>query len=286
MDMHGKVVLITGGNTGIGKATAIALARQGAQVVFTSRSREKGEAALAEIREASRRDDVTCMSLDLASLASVRSFAAEFLATHPRLDVLILNAGLMLVSRTDTVDGFEGTFGVNHLGHFALTGLLLARLKESAPARVVVVSSDAHRVARGGLDMDDLQSRKGYSSFTVYGRSKLANLLFTLELADRLKGSGVTVNALHPGVVRTEFAGPDDVGKVFAAVWRVLGLFILNPEQGARTSVYLASSPEVEGVSGQYFARSKPKQPRRAALDREAARRLWQISEQLTGVTY
>jgi len=286
MNGHGKTFLITGGNTGIGKATAIGLARTGAQVVFTSRSREKGERALADIRRESGNQNVACMHLDLASLASIREFAAGFLAKYPRLDVLVLNAGLMVGSRSETADGFEMTFGVNHLGHFALTGLLLGRLKESSPARIVVVSSDAHRAARGGLDFDDLQARTGYAMWPAYGRSKLANLLFTLELAERLQGSGVTVNAVHPGVVRTEFAGKDDVGKLFGALVKLSGLFMLSPEQGAQTTLYVATSPEVDNVSGRYFVKSQRKQPRKAALNREAARQLWQLSEQLTGVTY
>lgn len=286
MDMQGKVVLITGGNTGIGKQTAIGLARTGARVVFTSRSHDKGAAALAEIRQASRSEDVECMHLDLASLASVRSFVEEFKKKHSRLDVLVLNAGLMMKTRVLTADGFETTFGVNHLGHFALTGLLMDLLKASAPARVVVVSSDAHRAARGGLDFDDLQAAKGYSSWAAYGRSKLANLLFTRALAERLKGTGVTVNALHPGVVATEFAGADDMGKLFGWLVRASQIFMITPEKGAQTTVYLATSPEVEGVSGLFYARSKPKQPRRTALDDDAARRLWDVSETLTGVRY
>jgi NAD(P)-dependent dehydrogenase (short-subunit alcohol dehydrogenase family) len=284
-ELQGKVALITGGNTGIGKQTAIALARKGAQVVITSRDPDKGQAALAEIREASGRDDVVCMRLDLASLAEVRRFAAEFLERHPRLDVLVLNAGLMLGARSQTVDGFESTFGVNHLGHFALTRLLLDRLKQSGPARIVVLSSQAHRGARG-LDFDDLQLQRGYSSWKAYTRSKLANLLFTLELAERLEGTGVTVNAAHPGVVATEFAGADDMGRFAALVWSLGKWAMLTPEQGARTSVYLASSPEVEGVSGKYFIKSKPARTTRAAQDREAARRLWDVSEALTGERY
>lgn len=286
MDAHDKVILITGGNTGIGKATAIALARTGARVVFTSRSVEKGERARAEIRAASGNDRVECMRLDLASLASVRAFAEEFLAKHPRLDALVLNAGLMVGTRTETADGFETTIGVNHLGHFALTGLLLPRLKHSAPARIVVVSSDAHRAARGGLDLDDLHARSGYNPWIAYGRSKLANLLFTLELAERLQGTGVTVNALHPGVVASEFGAAEDTGKLIGLLVRAFRWAMITPEKGARTSVYLATAPEVEGVSGQFFARSKPRRPRRTALDREAARRLWQVSEEQTGVRY
>lgn len=284
--MQGKVVLITGGNTGIGKETAIGLARLGAQVTITSRDPEKGEAALADIRRAAGREDVACMRLDLASLASVRAFAAEFLQQRPRLDVLVLNAGLILKSRTDTADGFEGTFGVNHLGHFALTGLLVDLLRRSAPARVVVLASEAHRVAGRGLDFDDLHARGGYSSWTAYGRSKLANLLFTLELAERLRGAGVTVNAVHPGVVATEFAGAEDMGRAFAFAIKLARWFLLTPAQGARTSIHVASAPALAGVTGKYFARSREATPRRPALDREAARRLWAASEELTGVRY
>lgn len=286
MDGHGKVFLITGGNTGIGKATAVALARTGATVVFTSRSREKGERALADIRRESGNTAVACMHLDLASLASIREFAGEFLATYPRLDVLVLNAGLMVGDRTETADGFETTFGVNHLGHFALTGLLLARLKQSAPARIVVVSSDAHRSARGGLDFNDLHARAGYNAWVAYGRSKLANLLFTLELAERLRGSGVTVNALHPGVVATEFGAAEDAGRLIGLLIRAFRWAMVTADKGARTSVYLATSPEVEGVSGLFYSRCKPKRPRRAALNCEMARRLWQVSEELTDVRY
>lgn len=281
--MQGKVVLITGGNTGIGKATAIALARMGAQVTITSRSPEKGEAALADIRAQSGSDAVQCMRLDLASLASVRRFAAEFLADHPRLDVLINNAGLVLSNRSETEDGFESTFGVNHLGHFLLTNLLLPRLKESAPSRIVVLSSGAHMGALGGLDFDDLQARRSYRGMPVYCRSKLANLLFTVELADRLRGTGVTVNAVHPGLVGTEFGGADDTTGFVRHLIKLTHWAYISPEKGARTSVHLASAPELEGVSGKYFVRSKQARPSRAALDRGAALRLWEVSEQLTG---
>ena len=282
--MQGKVVLITGGNTGIGKETAIALARMGATVTITSRNPDKGKDALADIRRQAGSDAVECMRLDLASLASVRSFAAEFLATHPRLDVLINNAGLTLSERSETEDGLESTLGINHFGHFALTGLLVERLKHSAPARIVVLSSDAHSGALRGLDFDDLQARRGYSGMGTYCKSKLANLLFTVELAERLQGSGVTVNAVHPGLVATEFGGADDVGGLFGLLVRASHVFSLSPAKGARTSVYVASSPAVEGVTGKYFVRSKPVRPSRAAQDRQAALRLWELSEQLTAV--
>lgn len=281
-NMQGKVVLITGGNTGIGKATAIALARLGAQVTITSRNPDKGAAALAEIRREAGTDSVQCMRLDLASLAGVRAFAAEFIAGHPRLDVLIENAGLMLSERSETVDGFETTFGVNHLGHFVLTHELLPLLKASAPARIVVLASDAHRGAFGGLDFDDLHSRRKYRGLPVYCRSKLANLLFTLELAERLRGSGVTVNAVHPGTVASEFGSSDDTSGVFGVLMKLSRWAMISPEKGAQTSVHVASAPELAEVSGRYFVRSKQVRPSRAALDRGAALRLWEISEQLT----
>jgi NAD(P)-dependent dehydrogenase (short-subunit alcohol dehydrogenase family) len=283
--MQDKVVLITGGNTGIGKETAIALAKLGARVTITSRDPDKGQAALADIRRQAGSDAVECMRLDLASLASVRAFAAEFLASHPRLDVLVNNAGLTLSQRSETEDGLESTMGVNHFGHFALTGLLIERLKHSAPARIVVLSSDAHRGALRGLDFDDMQARRGYSGMGTYCKSKLANLLFTLELAERLQGSGVTVNAVHPGVVATEFAGADDVGGLIGRLLvRASHVFSLSPAKGARTSVHVASSPAVEGVTGKYFVRSRAVRPSRSAQDKQAALRLWELSEQLTAV--
>lgn len=284
-DMQGKVVLITGGNTGIGKATAVALARMGARVTITSRDPDKGQAALADIRQQAGSDAVQCMRLDLASLAGVRRFAAEFTAGHPRLDVLINNAGLVLKERSETVEGFETTFGVNHLGHFVLTHELLPLLRRSAPARVVVLASDAHRGAPDGLDFDDLQLHRKYGAWKAYCRSKLANLLFTLELAERLRGSGVTVNAVHPGVVATEFAASEDTGRLFGFLMKLSRWALLSPEQGARTSVHVASAPELAEVSGGYFARCKPARPSRAAQDRGAALRLWEISEQLTAST-
>ncbi len=282
-DLHGKTVLITGGNTGIGKATAVALARMGAQVTITSRNPDKGQAALADIRKQSGSDAVECLRLDLASLAQVRSFAAEYLAGHPRLDVLINNAGLILSTRSETEDGFETTFGVNHLGHFLLTSLLLPRLKASAPSRIVVLSSDAHRGAWRGLNFDDLQCTHGYRGMPVYCRSKLANLLFTSELARRLDGTGVTVHAVHPGVVASEFGSTDDVNGLFAWLVKLGRWAFLTPEKGARTSVYVASDPEVAARSGQYFVRSRPRRPSKAARDDAAATRLWQVSEALTG---
>jgi NAD(P)-dependent dehydrogenase (short-subunit alcohol dehydrogenase family) len=278
--MAGKVVAITGANAGIGKETAVALARLDATVVMTSRDAGRGEAALADVRERSANATVELMALDLADLDSVRAFATELLTRHDRLDVLVLNAGLVLRHRTETADGFETTFGVNHLGHFYLASLLLDRLRESAPARVVVVSSHAHKMARRGLDFDDLQSSRRYRAFDVYSRSKLANVYFTKELARRLAGSGVTVNAVHPGYVASSFARDGDL---YLEPLVKLGakLFAISPEAGARTSVYLASSDEVEGETAGYYYKCRPASVSKAARDDIAARRLWDVSEEL-----
>jgi NAD(P)-dependent dehydrogenase (short-subunit alcohol dehydrogenase family) len=279
-DMTGKVVAITGANAGIGKETAAALARMGATVVMTSRDAARGEAALAEVRERSGSDTVELVALDLADLSSVRACAAQLLARHDRLDVLVLNAGLMLRRRTETTDGFETTFGVNHLGHFELTRLVLDRVQASAPARIVVVASHAHKTARRGLDFDDLQSTRRYRSFRAYSHSKLANVYFTRELARRLSGTGVTVNAVHPGYVASRFGRDGDMP--FESIAKVGSrLLAISPEEGARTSVYLASSPEVDGITGEYFVKCRPAPVSKAAQDDIAARRLWDTSESL-----
>lgn len=282
--MRGKTVLITGGNSGVGRHTAIGLARMGARVVFTSRNLRKGDVARAEIREAANTKLVDYMELDLASFASIEKFAKQFLAKYDRLDVLVLNAGLMLDRRSSTPEGFETTFATNHLGHFLLTQLLRERVLASAPARIVVVSSDAHKGARGGLDFDDLMCERSYAAFKTYARSKLANILFTNVLAQQLEGTGVTVNAAHPGAVRSGFAASDDMkGPLARVVMTIARPFMLSPERGAQTSIYLASSPEVEGKTGGYYSRSKLAQTSAAAQDRDAAQRLWQVSEALVG---
>ncbi|MCJ7436679.1 MAG: SDR family oxidoreductase [Acidimicrobiia bacterium] len=279
--MNGKVVLITGGNAGVGKETAVGLAREGAHVVFTSRDPARGADALADIRKRSGSDTVEVMPLDLASFASIRTFSEAFLASHDRLDVLVNNAGLVQQQRALTDDGFEMTFGVNHLGHFLLTSLLLDRLCASAPARVVVVSSHAHKHAGGGLDFDDLQSERAYKSFQVYGKTKLANIYFTREQARRVDPSEVTVNALHPGFVASRFGRDGDTGRL-GDVAMVLGRpFAISPEKGALTSIWLASSPDVEGTTGGYFYKCKPSTPSKLAQDDEIARRLWAVSDEL-----
>jgi NAD(P)-dependent dehydrogenase (short-subunit alcohol dehydrogenase family) len=281
-EMAGKVIVITGGNTGIGKEAAVALAAGGAQVVITSRNEERGRSARQEIAERSGNESVDVMALDLASFRSIRSFATDVLDRFDHLDVLVNNAGLILHRRAETQEGFEETFGVNHLGHFLLTDQLLERLRASAPSRVVVVSSGAHKGARRGLDFDDLQAEHKYKWMNAYNKSKLANIYFTRELARRLDGTGVTVNALHPGFVRSEFGRGGDLGGIYG--WGIKYLaspFAISPEKGARTTAYLASSPEVEGTSGGYFYKCKPSVPSRMAQDDDAARRLWDASEKL-----
>lgn len=279
--MAGKVAIVTGANTGIGKETAIGLASRGARVVITSRDTERGSEAVTDIRGRTGSTAVDAMALDLASFASIHRFAADFLDRFDRLDVLVNNAGLVQRRRTETADGFETTFGVNHLGHFLLTTLLLDRIQASAPARIVVVSSDAHRQARRGLDFDDLQSQRSYRPFAVYAKSKLANIYFARELARRLEGRGVTANSLHPGFVGSRFARDGDTGLLGNIVMVVARPLALSPEAGARTSVWLAASPEVEGITGGYFAKCAPVEPTAIAQDDEAARRLWAISEEL-----
>ena len=281
MSIEGKTCLVTGANTGIGLETARALAGQGAKVIMTARNRDKGEAALADVRKSTGSDGVELLELDLASFASIRRAAAEVLERHPRLHVLVNNAGLILGDRRVTDDGLEMTMGVNHFGTFLFTQLLRQRIVHSAPARIVTVSSEAHKGAKS-MGFDDLQSETSYSSWDAYGRSKLANILFSNELAEQLDGSGVTSNSLHPGVVRTGFGRDGDTGGLLGMLVVLGGPFLLTAKRGARTSIYLASSPEIEGVSGRYFKRSKPVEPTRAALDREAQKKLWAISEELT----
>jgi NAD(P)-dependent dehydrogenase (short-subunit alcohol dehydrogenase family) len=284
-DMEGKTVVVTGGSSGIGLETAASLAARGARVVLTARNADKGRAAVASLGQRLGADaQVQLVVFDLADLSSVRKGAAEVLEQAPRLDVLVNNAGVILSERAETVDGFEATFATNHLGPFLLTNLLLDRMKASAPSRVVTVASSAHSSARTGLPFDDLQSERHYRAMRVYGQSKLANILFTLELARRLSGTGVTANSLHPGTVRTGYGRDGDARGLLAFGITISSPFFLSPARGASTSVYLASSPDVEGVSGEYFVKCRPKQPRRWAQDPDAARRLWQVSEQLVGL--
>ena len=279
--MAGKTCLVTGANQGIGKETALALARMGATVVITARDRAKGEAALADIRQRSGNDAASLFTADFASFASIRDFASEFQRSHQQLHVLVNNAGGYNAVRTLTKDGFETTFGVNHLGYFLTTQLLLDTIKSSAPARIVTVSSAAHNGAK--INFDDLQSERSWAGFGAYGQSKLCNVLFAYELARRLEGSGVTSNALHPGVVMTGFGHNNAgiVGGFFDIFHTIARPFLLTADKGARTSVYLASSPAVERVTGKYFADSREKQSNAISRDPDVARRLWDLSEQM-----
>ncbi len=279
--MDGKTVIITGGNSGIGKAAAIELARAGARVVITARSEQRGTAAVTEIGEASGSSTVELSLFDLADLSSVRTGAADLLERCPRIDVLLNNAGLILTERTLSADGYEATFAINHLGPFLLTELLRQRLIDSAPSRIVNVASTAHSYARRGMEFDDLMAERSYRQMKVYGRSKLANILFTTELAKRLAGTGVTANSLHPGAVATGYARDGDTTGFLAWGIKVFAPFSLTPEKGARTSVYLSSSPEVEGITGKYFTKCREKRPSARARDEAAAAQLWKVSEQL-----
>ena len=277
--------IITGANSGIGLETAVALATQGLTTIITARDPERGKQALEDIRARSGSSDVDLVVFDLADMASVRAGAAALLDRCPRIDVLVNNAGVVLSVRRETVDGFESTFAINHLGPFLLTTLLLDRIKASAPARIVNVSSTAHNGARKGLDFDDLQNTAKYGGMSVYSQSKLANILFTIELARRLEGTGVTANALHPGTVRTGYGRDGDTNFLLELGIRIASPFFLSPAKGAATSIYLATSPEVEGVTGKYFVKCKAKEPSAAGRDMDAARRLWDVSESLVAGT-
>ncbi|WP_438017675.1 SDR family oxidoreductase [Sorangium sp. So ce315] len=273
--MRGKICIVTGGNTGIGKETARGLAQRGATVVLACRDTEKGEAAREDIARTTGNEDVRVMALDLASKASIRSFGESFRAARERLDVLVNNAGVWLRSRGTTRDGLEATFGVNHVGTWLLTQELLPLLKQSAPSRIVILSSKLHY--SGTMDWEDLQfERRKYSSMTAYKQSKLANVLFTRALSRRLAGTGVTVNAVHPGVVATELTR--DYPKLFM---KLSQLFLLTPEQGAACSLHVATAPELDGVTGEYFEKSRIKPAAAAALDEAAQERLWELTEAL-----
>jgi NAD(P)-dependent dehydrogenase (short-subunit alcohol dehydrogenase family) len=278
--MYGKVVLITGGTSGIGKAAATALAGTGANVVITGHNEERGKQALQEIREESGNDGVELILADLTVQDEVRRLAEDLRERHAQLDVLVNNAGLVLSERTETPDGIETQLAINHLAPFLLTNLLLDLLKESAPSRIITVSSDAHRWSK--IDLDDLQSRKRYRGMHVYGRTKLANIMFTFELAERLEGTGVTANCMHPGGVNTNFG--NNQGGPMSLLFRLFKPFMRSPEQGADTLIYLASSPEAEGMTGKYLADRKVKAASDAAYDETTRKGLWEASEELTGL--
>lgn len=276
--MKGKRVLVTGATAGIGKETARQLRALGADIVIVGRNPDKTKGVRRELAASEGDGAIDHFIADLSSMEEVRGLARDFLAKYDSLDVLVNNAGALNLSRETTREGLELTFATNHLSYFLLTNLLLSALERAAPARVVNVSSDAHRGV--SLDFEDLQSETRYSSLTAYSRSKLANILFTRELAARVAERGITVNSLHPGVVASSFLAKPGFWGAISAVAR---LFMISNEKGARTSVYLASSPEVAQVSGRYFAKSRAKDPSRAATDDVAAKRLWALSEELVG---
>ena len=279
-DMHGKVCLVTGGSSGIGKEAALGLARLGATVVMVSRDRSRGEAARADIVNQSGNSAVDVLLADLASQQAIRRVADEFKGKHQQLHVLLNNAGAINGSRVLTEDGLETTFAVNHLAYFLLTNLLLGALKGGAPARVVNVSSDAH--LRSWMRFDDLQGAKRYSAMSAYGQSKLANILFTYELARRLDGAGVTANCFHPGAIASGFG--HNVSGWYGFGIRLAAPFMSKPEQGAATALFLAASPEADGVSGKYLDKCHTSRSSPASYDEAAAQRLWQVSAELTGL--
>jgi NAD(P)-dependent dehydrogenase (short-subunit alcohol dehydrogenase family) len=277
--MQGKTVLVTGGNQGIGRATAVALARKGARVVLVARSEEKGQRAVADVQAATGSKEVELLVADLSSLEQVRHAAAEFKRRHDRLHVLVNNAGVVVPSRRVTIDGFEETFAINHLAYFLLTRELLDVLHAAAPARIVNVSSTAHASAR--MQWDDLQfAQQPYLQWRAYAQSKLANVLFTYELARRLDPSKVTANVLHPGVIASGFG--QTYGGATAFFVRLAHPFFGTPEAGARTSVYLASSADVAAVTGRYFAKCKAVKSSADSYDQAAQKKLWALSEEMT----
>jgi retinol dehydrogenase 12 len=278
--MDGKICLVTGGTAGIGLVTARGLAERGARVIVVGRDRRRGETAIAALAEGCPGAAVEFVAADLSDQGEIRRLAGDVHARVPRLDVLVNNAGAMFGRRLASADGIEMTFALNHLGYFLLTHELLPALRSAPAARIVNVASRAHRGV--ALDFDDLQHERRYDGWTTYKRSKLANLLFTYELARRLEGTGVTANALHPGFVATDIGVAN--GLLAGIVWRTVALAAIPPDAGAKTSIHLASASEVDGVSGQYFVKGRPERSSDVSYDREAATRLWDISANLTGI--
>lgn len=276
--MKGKVCLITGSTAGIGKSAAIGLARMGADLILVGRDPARAKAAKDEVGAAASGGQVELMIADLSSQQQIRKLVQDFQTGHKRLDVLINNAGALFDERQLTEDGIEATFATNHLAYFLLAELMIPLLKQTPGARIVNVASDAHRW--GNLDFENLQGEKKYSPWAAYGLSKLANIMFTYELARRLEGGGVTANCMHPGAVRTSLFR--DFSGITGGVLKLAGAFFRSPEKGAETIVYLASSPEVDGVSGKYFKDCKPIRSTNQSMDQAAAVRLWEVSERLT----
>ena len=276
--MHGKICVVTGATSGIGLITAQALARQGATLIVVARNPERGAATVSRIQQETGNSAVELMVADLSEQAQVRQLASEIQQRFARLDVLVNNAGALFARRQLSADGLEMTFALNHLAYFLLTNLLLNPLQAGGSARIVNVSSEAHRRAR--LDFSDLQGQHRYTGWRAYSRSKLANVLFTYELARRLAGTGIVTNALHPGFVATNFGRNNR--SVTAVLFRILQLAAISPEEGAQTIIYLASSPAVKGVTGEYFVKQQAIRSSQVSYDSAAAERLWQVSAELT----
>ncbi len=282
--MKGKICMVTGATSGMGEVTARALAQRGATVIVVGRNPNKCVAAVNQIKQQTGSPAVEFMLADMSVQTQIRHLAQEFKSKYPRLDVLVNNAGAWITARQDSVDGIEMTFALNHLGYFLLTNLLLDTLRATAPARIINVSSYGHKA--GQMNFDDLQFRWRYDGMQAYRQSKLANVLFTYELARRLAGTGVTVNAVNPGLVATRF-GFNNLGfipdRVINLLIRLYGFAGTSAEQGAQTSIYLATSPEVEGISGRYFEKKQAVLSSESSYDEGAARQLWQVSEAMTG---
>jgi NAD(P)-dependent dehydrogenase (short-subunit alcohol dehydrogenase family) len=280
-NLDNKICIVTGANSGVGKVTALELAKMGAEVIMVCRNQKKGEEALAEILMKSKSNKVKLMLCDFSSQKSIREFTDKFKSQYDKLHILVNNAGLIISERHLTEDGIESTFAINHLGYFLTTHLLLDLLKSSAPARIVNVSSEGHRI--GHINFNDINYENNlYKSMNVYCDSKLANVLFTKELSKRLKGTNVTANCLHPGVVNTNFAS--ETSGWFKWVVKIGKPFLITAEKGAETQIYLASSPEVEGITGEYFDKKKVKTPSKEARDTEVAEKLWKLSEKMTNL--
>jgi NAD(P)-dependent dehydrogenase (short-subunit alcohol dehydrogenase family) len=277
--MQGHVVVITGATSGIGEVAADRLAAKGARIVFIARDRARGEETLRHLNAIAPGVGHAAHYADLSRIAEMKRVSAEIAAAEPRIDVLVNNAGALFNARRVTEDGLEMTFATNHMSYFVVSNLLKSRMGQGG--RIVSTASDAHKGAR--LDFDDLQSGKSYSGFGVYGRSKLCNILFTRELARRLAGTGITANCLHPGFVATRFG--DRSGGILSFAVRAAKNFALTPEQGASTIIYLTSSPDVEGKTGGYYVKNAPATPTKEAQNEDDAKRLWEISARLAGIS-
>ncbi|HEX4303074.1 MAG TPA: SDR family oxidoreductase [Rhizomicrobium sp.] len=279
--MQNKTVVVTGGTSGIGEVAALNLAGQGARIVLIARDHARADATVAKLKAANPSAAHTVHIADLSALAGMKRAATEIAAAEPRIDVLVNNAGAVFLSREESTDGLEMTFATNHMAYFVVTNILLPNLKATPGARIVSTASDAHKAGR--LDFDDLQSEKSYGAFRAYGTSKLCNILFTRELAKRLGGSGVTANCLHPGFVGTRFGQNNATNILLKGLAGLIMTFGLKPEDGAKTIIHLASSPDVATISGEYFYKCKVIEPSLAAQNDADAARLWDVSAQIAG---